>query len=326
MADGYARVTGRPQAILVHVDVSTQALGQGIHNASVGRVLIFIFAVSFFPAHGRWKVDSYTAVTQLVDYIKSDVSITTSLKDPKYEARGVVRAAVHKARVEKIVSQPRLDDGDGLDIHNVGSLLKTSVADSTTFVVGAVTLAKELYNQLQRDRPGSWINCGGTGIGWSNGAMLGVKMALADLERDEPHRSSLVCQVVGDESFMSAAPSSALWVASKYEIPVLTIVLNNGGWKAPQNSTQLVYPHDLNTNASDDEINTSFHPTPNYAALEEAAAGSNVGWKNTLDNSGTWVKGLRVGAVGEFREALQPANLRVAQEGKGMLIEVEVTK
>lgn len=44
MADGYARITGRPQAVIVHVDVATQALGQGIHNASVGRVPIFIFA------------------------------------------------------------------------------------------------------------------------------------------------------------------------------------------------------------------------------------------------------------------------------------------
>ncbi|KJK87303.1 hypothetical protein H633G_08875, partial [Metarhizium anisopliae BRIP 53284] len=44
MADGYARVSGRPQAVLVHVDVGTQALGHGVHNASVGRVPVFIFA------------------------------------------------------------------------------------------------------------------------------------------------------------------------------------------------------------------------------------------------------------------------------------------
>jgi thiamine pyrophosphate-dependent acetolactate synthase large subunit-like protein len=67
--------------------------------------------VSFFPAHGRWKVDSYTAVAQLVDYIKSDASITTALKNPKYEARSVVRVVVQQARVEKIASQPRLYDG-----------------------------------------------------------------------------------------------------------------------------------------------------------------------------------------------------------------------
>lgn len=187
------------------------------------------FPVSFFPAHGRWKVDSFTAVTQLTNYIKGDISITSALKNPKYVTRGVERATVHKARVENIASQPRLGDRDLLDAHNIGSLLKSSLRDSTTFVVEAVTSANALYDQLQPDRPGSWINCGGTGIGWSNGAVLGVKMALADLEREETHKPSLVCQVVGDGSFMCAAPSSALWVASKYEIPILTVVLNNGG-------------------------------------------------------------------------------------------------
>lgn len=185
--------------------------------------------VSFFSAHGRWKVDSYTAVKQLVDYIKRGSSIISALKDPKYAVRGAARAAVHGARVENIASQLRLDDKDQLDAHNVGNLLKTALADSTTFVVEAVTSSQTLYDQLQPNRPGTWINCGGTGIGWSNGAVLGVKMALEDLERDEARKPSLVCQVVGDGSFMCAAPSSALWVASKYEIPVLTVVLNNGG-------------------------------------------------------------------------------------------------
>ncbi|KFY39203.1 hypothetical protein V495_06083 [Pseudogymnoascus sp. VKM F-4514 (FW-929)] len=280
--------------------------------------------VSFFAANGRWKVDSYTALAQLVNHIKSDTSITSALKDPKYAARGEARAAVHKARVEEIASKPRLGDGERLDIHNIGSLLKTSLAEPTTFVIEAVTSAQTLYDQLQPDRPGSWINCGGTGIGWSNGAVLGVKMALADLERDKSRKPSLVCQVVGDGSFMCAAPSSALWVASKYEIPVLTVVLNNGGWKAPRNSTQLVYPQGLNTTASDDEINTSFRPTPNYAALAEAASGSNVGWENTLNNPKSWIKGLRVETVGELKEALQLANSRVALEGKGMLIEISI--
>ena len=42
MADGWARVTQRPQAYIVHVDVGTQALGCGGHNASAGRCPVFI--------------------------------------------------------------------------------------------------------------------------------------------------------------------------------------------------------------------------------------------------------------------------------------------
>src|SRR5947199_8632467 len=44
MADGYARVTNKPQCVIVHVDVGTQGLGAAVHNASCGRVPVLIFA------------------------------------------------------------------------------------------------------------------------------------------------------------------------------------------------------------------------------------------------------------------------------------------
>ncbi|OTB08338.1 hypothetical protein M426DRAFT_316963 [Hypoxylon sp. CI-4A] len=279
--------------------------------------------VSFFPAHGRWKAESFTALTQLVNHIKKDAQLTEALQSPHYAAREKARAEAHKTRLANITSQPRLGDEEPLNAHNIGSLLKASLPEeSTTFVVEAVTAAQILSDQLQLSRPGSWINCGGTGIGWSNGAALGVKMALADIEKEGGQKPSLVCHIVGDGSFMCAAPSSALWVASKYEIPVLTIVLNNGGWKAPRNSTELVYPQGLNTTATDDEINISFRPTPNYAALAEAAAGSEVGWGNTTEKGSGWMKGVRAKTVKDLKEALQHASSRVAKEGKGMLVEI----
>jgi len=43
-AQGYAQATGRAQAVLVHVDCGTQALGGAVHNAAKGRVPVFIFA------------------------------------------------------------------------------------------------------------------------------------------------------------------------------------------------------------------------------------------------------------------------------------------
>lgn len=43
-AHGMAAVTGRPAAVFVHVDVGTQNLGGGLHNAARGRVPLFLFA------------------------------------------------------------------------------------------------------------------------------------------------------------------------------------------------------------------------------------------------------------------------------------------
>ncbi|KAF2823561.1 thiamine pyrophosphate enzyme, partial [Ophiobolus disseminans] len=277
--------------------------------------------VSFFPANGRWKADSFTALSQLVEHMKSSATLCSALEDPKFIARGKARADVHQSRLANINSQRKLGDANTLSANNIGYLLKTILPKSTNFVIEAVTAAQTLHDQLQPNRPGSWINCGGTGIGWSNGAALGVKMALADLENAGTEEPRMVCQVVGDGSLMCASPSSALWVASKFEIPILAIVLNNGGWKAPRNSTELVYPEGLNKSATDDELNISFRPSPNYAALAEAAAGS----APELTSSGQddkWMQGVRVRNVGELEAALNTAKERVAGKGKGMLIEI----
>ncbi|KAI1073305.1 hypothetical protein LB507_010788 [Fusarium sp. FIESC RH6] len=44
MADGYARVSGEAQCVIVHVDVGTSALAAAIHNAAMGRAPVLIFA------------------------------------------------------------------------------------------------------------------------------------------------------------------------------------------------------------------------------------------------------------------------------------------
>jgi thiamine pyrophosphate-dependent acetolactate synthase large subunit-like protein len=111
---------------------------------------------------------------------------------------------------------------------------------------------------------------------------------------------------------MCAAPSSALWAASKHNIPILTVLLNNGGWKAPRNSVEMVYPNGLNKGATEDELHISFRPSPNYAALAEAAVGTGTGW----------MEAVQVRTVGEFKTALRQAQKRVGEEQKASFIEV----
>ena len=56
MADGYARLTGQPQCVIVHVDVGTQGLGAAVHNASCGRAPVLIFAgLSPFTIEGEMR-------------------------------------------------------------------------------------------------------------------------------------------------------------------------------------------------------------------------------------------------------------------------------
>lgn len=191
--------------------------------------------VSFFPAHGRWKADSLTALVQIKEYLDRHSLNVPLLEDPKTLARKNEMKESHALRLQSVSELVRLSNNESLDGNNIGRLLKDCLPKDTVFVVEAVTCSYIMSDQLQRDIPGTWYNCGGTGIGWSNGAALGVKLALDAKQKELPgsekgsEKPKLVCQVVGDGSFMCASPSSAAWVASKYKIPLLTVVLNNGG-------------------------------------------------------------------------------------------------
>jgi acetolactate synthase-1/2/3 large subunit len=55
-AHGFAQASGRAQAVLVHVDCGTQALGGAVHNAAKGRIPVFIFAgLSPFTQEGELR-------------------------------------------------------------------------------------------------------------------------------------------------------------------------------------------------------------------------------------------------------------------------------
>ena len=50
---------------------------------------------------------------------------------------------------------------------------------------------------------------------------------------------------MGDGTFLFSQMESAFWIARRYSIPILLIVLNNGGWNAPKVSTLLVHKEGL---------------------------------------------------------------------------------
>lgn len=62
-------------------------------------------------------------------------------------------------------------------------------------------------------------------------------------------------------------------MARKYNIPVLTVVLNNKGWHAPRRSMLLVHPDGVGSKATREELNIEFNPTPDYAGIAKASAG-----------------------------------------------------
>lgn len=68
-------------------------------------------------------------------------------------------------------------------------------------------------------------------------------------------------------------PSSVYWISQRYKIPILTLVLNNRGWNAPKKSLLLVHPDGEAAKATNEELNISFAPSPDYAGIAKASAG-----------------------------------------------------
>lgn len=87
-AHGYAQVSGKAQAVFVHVDVGTQNMGGGISNAMRGRVPVFVFAgLTPYTIEGELPGSRNRPATFLQDvydqggivreYVKWDYSIRT---------------------------------------------------------------------------------------------------------------------------------------------------------------------------------------------------------------------------------------------------------
>jgi acetolactate synthase I/II/III large subunit len=90
-----------------------------------------------------------------------------------------------------------------------------------------------LQEHLTRTKPASYVGLAGGGLGFSGGMALGLKLA---------QRDRRIVQVIGDGGFHFSSPDSVYAVAQQYQIPVLTVVVDNGGWQAVKSAVQRVYP------------------------------------------------------------------------------------
>ena len=105
-------------------------------------------------------------------------------------------------------------------------------------------------------------------------------------------------------------PGSVYWIARRYGIPVLTIVLNNKGWNAPRRSMLLVHPEGDGSRATNEDLNISFAPTPDYAGIAKAAAGGEL-WAG------------RASTVAELAKKL-PEAIKSVLSGKAAVLEAQL--
>ncbi|HLQ32236.1 MAG TPA: thiamine pyrophosphate-dependent enzyme, partial [Chloroflexota bacterium] len=119
------------------------------------------------------------------------------------------------------------------------------------------------YNYHRRAEPGTYFKSGGSCGGFGSGAAFGAKIARPD--RD-------VVMATGDGYFMFGVPLPALWSASHYKAPFLTVVYVNKSYSTGTLNLADTYPEGAAVAAGDYE-GGMFDPPPNFAKLAEAGNG-----------------------------------------------------
>ncbi|KAI1102003.1 acetolactate synthase [Jackrogersella minutella] len=229
-----------------------------------------LMPVFYLPAQHRYRADALVSVEQITSEAKVQASeLDAAVVTKKWDEL----QASYKDRLATIISKttPAADGSFGTG--HLCRALRSLCPQDTIWAIEAVTNTAFVHDNLQPETPGSWINCGGGGLGWSGGGALGIKLAT---DAQNGGKGKFVVQIVGDGTFLFSVPGSVYWIAKRYNIPVLTIVLSNKGWNAPRKSMLLVHPNGEGSTATNEELNISFDPVPDYSGIAKAAAGGDL--------------------------------------------------
>ncbi|KAJ5960945.1 Thiamine pyrophosphate enzyme C-terminal TPP-binding [Penicillium vulpinum] len=268
--------------------------------------------VFYIHSMATFRADASTALKQINDYVASQETLQQSIGSKENIAMGQQRDEEYSKRRQEISNLavvPEGGNGAFLNINYLMAQVRQGVPIDTIWAIESVTLTHFVADQVSATQPQSWINCGGGGLGWSGGGALGIKLA-SDMQHGGRGNGKFVCQVVGDGTFLFSVPGSVYWIARRYGIPVLTIVLNNKGWNAPRRSMLLVHPEGDGSRATNEELNISFAPTPDYAGIAKAAAGGEL-WAG------------RASTVAELAQKL-PEAIQSVMDGKAAVLEVQL--
>ncbi|HUZ19156.1 MAG TPA: thiamine pyrophosphate-requiring protein [Acidimicrobiales bacterium] len=138
--------------------------------------------------------------------------------------------------------------------------LNELLVEDDLVVEEAITNSAPVHELLERTLPGTFFMPGGPGLGWALGGAIGVKLA-------QP--AARVVAIVGDGTFLFAAPTAALLAASEAGANFVAIVLNNAGYNAAAQPVLRLFPDGSSAQAGQ-VVGTRFARPVHFAMLGEA--------------------------------------------------------
>jgi len=224
------------------------------------------------------KGSAGTAVVQLEEAMASREKSAKGRIDGRRARIASIKgdqAAASQARIDQIASGTAAMDNSWV-AHCLGN-----VKQDDDVLVSESQLA--LGNIALRE-PGSFFGTSPSGgLGWGLGAAHGVKLG---------QQGKRVFCVVGDGAYMFGNPTPAHFVSAAYNLPVLTVIMNNKMWGSVRKATLGLYPEGAASQANQAPL-TYLDPAPDYHKIVEASDGYGEEVKDPGDLQAALERGLK---------------------------------
>ena len=211
----------------------------------------------YIKARQCYRADAATALAQLnagVDRIE--------INEGAAERRRHHYAGRQRERNAEI-ARLEAPAGDMVTAEFLTACVRRQVGLDAIALSEGITNHATIWDHMAREKPGTMFTSGGSSLGWTGGAAIGMKLAA-------PNKT--IVALSGDGSYMFSQPSTVHWMARRYRTPFLQVIFNNRGWKAPKFSTLAVHPDGFASRAGN--LDLSFDPPPDYSGIAAAAGGA----------------------------------------------------
>lgn len=255
---GYDAKAAMEGADLVVVVDSGVPWIEALHAPQDGVTVIHIGADPLFarmPVRG-YKCDLAVAA----DPVAAVEALAAAMPEPDDQARH--RRATLAARSAERRARMRADAEAGCADPMTAewmSLCLSDAMDEDAVVFGELGFVAGAMNLAGPNR--AFNNPHSGGLGWALPAALGAQLA---------DRDRLVVACIGDGSYIFANPVACHQISEALELPILTIIKNNGMWNAVRRSVVGAYPQGAAVRANAIPL-TSLEPAPDYLKIAEAS-------------------------------------------------------